>query len=112
MNLARSSTRWVGQPMFHPQNERGRSPRGRQRHYRAVELAGAGEQVYVNDLVEVIDGLEGLSGVAEEHPRLAQVKSYTCTGMLHPSIHPDEMWLVTSTKIEKGRTLLLVSGRV
>ena len=48
-----SRSRWVGPPVA-PQNGRGKSPSGRQRHYGAVELPGVGHQVYVNDVVEVL----------------------------------------------------------
>lgn len=71
---AGSRARWVGPPVV-PQNERGKSPIGRQRHYGAVELPGVGQQVYVNDVVEVLP--KHNSGDSkknqEQRPRLGQV---------------------------------------
>lgn len=64
---------WVGPSVTAPQNERGRSPSGRQRHYKAVELAGAGQQVYVNDVVMIAKSDQ--SGISEHRPRLVQVGS-------------------------------------
>lgn len=45
-------SRWVGPSVPAPQQSADR----RQRHYGAVELAGSGEQVYVNDVVQVSNG--------------------------------------------------------
>lgn len=60
--------RWVGSSISTPKSkDRGPSPVGRQRHYGAVELAGAGEQVNVNDVVEVARD-------PNEEPGLAQVR--------------------------------------
>lgn len=85
MNLAVSGprSRWVGPPVSGPPNERGRSPSGRQRHYGAVELAGAGESVYVNDVVEVLEGHRPRpSEEQQQRPRLAQVCADRCAGLL------------------------------
>lgn len=71
-------TRWVGSSISTPK-ERGLVPIGRQRRYGAVELAGAGEQVNVNDVVEVNGGDEIIKtevdhpGAPRQHLRLAQV---------------------------------------
>ncbi|CAM9209280.1 unnamed protein product [Scytosiphon promiscuus] len=72
--------RWVGSSISTPK-EYGPSPLGRQRHYGAVELAGAGEQVNVNDVVEITDDAVKieLDGPEQHHlgknqrPHLAQV---------------------------------------
>lgn len=71
-------TRWVGSSIS-TVKERGLVPIGRQRRYGAVELAGAGEQVNVNDVVEVGGG-DGIikmeidqPGASPQHLRLAQV---------------------------------------
>ncbi|CAM9209356.1 unnamed protein product [Scytosiphon promiscuus] len=61
------SPRWVGSSVPAPK-ENGPSPVGRQRHYGAVELAGAVGQVNVNDVVEVDGG-----GSGQHRPRLVQV---------------------------------------
>lgn len=47
-----------------------RYPNRRQKHYAALELAGSGEQVYVNDVVEVA---EGQPSTSEQPHRFAQV---------------------------------------
>lgn len=71
-------TRWVGSSIS-TSKERGLVPIGRQRRYGAVELAGAGEQVNVNDVVEVGvgDGVIKMEidqpGAPRQHLRLAQV---------------------------------------
>lgn len=73
--------RWVGSSIS-TSKERGLVPIGRQRRYGAVELAGAGEQVNVNDVVEVGVGdgaikmeidQPGAPGAPRQHLRLAQV---------------------------------------
>lgn len=71
------SPRWVGSSISTPK-EHGPSPVGRQRHYGALELAGAGEQVNVNDIVEIEDVVNMETGGSEQHlknnrPLLAQV---------------------------------------
>ena len=74
-------TRWVGSPIPTPAKEaRGSSPIGRQKHYGAVELGDASDQVNLNDVVEVGDGVkvevDGDSADSEKlHIRLAQVMS-------------------------------------
>lgn len=76
-------TRWVGTPIPTPgKDDRGSSPVGRQRHYGAVELGDPGEQVNVNDVVEVGEGAKfevdqpaGDSASGRHPPRLAQVGS-------------------------------------
>ena len=67
-----SRSRWVGPPVA-PQNERGKSPSGRQRHYGAVELPGVGQQVYVNDVVEVLPKHNNSGNSEKERSRLSQV---------------------------------------
>ena len=56
-----------------PKSKLSRSPFGRQRHYGAVELAGAGEQVNVNDVVEVTENKQ-LQETSRRHPVLVQVR--------------------------------------
>lgn len=77
-------TRWVGTSIPTPaKDDRGSSPIGRQRHYGAVELGDTGEQVNVNDVIEVGDGIKveadqpaGELASARHLPRLAQVCSH------------------------------------
>lgn len=63
----------MGPPVSAPKSKLGRSPRGRQRHYGAVELAGAGDQVIVNDVVEVAEN-EQQQETSQRHPVLVQVR--------------------------------------
>ena len=68
-------SRWVGPPVSAPKSELSRSPSGRQRHYGAVELAGAGDQVNVNDVVEVTETKrEEQQETSQRHPVLVQVR--------------------------------------
>lgn len=67
-------SRWVGPPVPAPKSKLSRSPFGRQRHYGAVELAGAGEQVNVNDVVEVTDNEKHHQETSKRHPLLVQVR--------------------------------------
>lgn len=66
-------SRWVGPPLSAPKGGRGRSPGGRQRHYGAVELAGAGAQVNVNDVVEFGE-ISQQGTTSQQRPLLAQVR--------------------------------------
>lgn len=70
------NTRWVGSSVDTPTTDSsGLPPISRQRHYGAVELGGTGEQVNVNDVVEIVDTVKidiGSGGSASQ-PRLAQV---------------------------------------
>lgn len=72
------SRRWVGSPIPTPAKDRGLSPVGRQRHYGAVELVGSGEQVAVNDVVQV-GGAVNAEAMRHQPggslPRLAQVRA-------------------------------------
>lgn len=56
-----------------PKSKPSRSPFGRQRHYGAVELAGASEQVNVNDVVEVTEKKQQQEPT-QQHPALVQVR--------------------------------------
>ncbi|CAM9435626.1 unnamed protein product [Ectocarpus fasciculatus] len=72
--------RWVGSSVSTPKNDRApASPIGRQRHYGALELAGTGEQVNVNDVVEIshaaVKSETKQLGAFPKHLRLAQVLS-------------------------------------
>lgn len=79
----RGRLKWVGQPVPAPQSQtRSRSPSGRQKHYRAVELVGTGEVVFVDDVVEVSEQQKKSSATSsgpssnephQHQPRLAQV---------------------------------------
>lgn len=74
MNFTVSGPRrqkWVGSPVPAPRGDRGRSPSARQRHYGSAELAGTGERVCVDDVVEV--STEESTSSATSQPRLAQV---------------------------------------
>ena len=75
MNLSARGhrSRWVGPPVPTPKSKLRRSPFGRQRHYGAVELAGAGEQVNVNDVVEIMDNKQAQE-TAQQHTSLVQVR--------------------------------------
>ncbi|CAM9512220.1 unnamed protein product [Scytosiphon promiscuus] len=100
--------RWVGSSISTPKSkERGPSPVGRQRHYGAVELAGAGEQVNVNDVVEVARD-------SNQQPGLAQVGSRNLlTVTLAPcAVQVLSMWEDTFTGVFKfrGRWLVHASG--
>lgn len=65
-------SRWVGPPVPASLQSDGKSryPNRRQKHYAALELVGSGEQVYVNDVVEVA---EGQPSTSEQPHRFAQV---------------------------------------
>ena len=63
----------MGPPVSTPKGVLSRSPSGRQRHYGAVELAGAGDQVNVNDVVEVGENHKE-EETSERHPVLVQVR--------------------------------------
>lgn len=56
-----------------PRGDRGRSSGGRQRHYGSVDLAGTGERVHVDDVIEVVT--QDSTGTGASQPRLAQVGS-------------------------------------
>ncbi|CAM9743160.1 unnamed protein product [Ectocarpus sp. 6 AP-2014] len=92
-------TRWVGSAISTPKNDQGpASLIGRQRHYGALELAGTGEQVNVNDVVEITDTavkveLEQPGAISKRRLRLAQVLS---------------MWEDTFTGLFKFRARYLV----
>ncbi|CAM9327749.1 unnamed protein product [Ectocarpus sp. 4 AP-2014] len=92
-------TRWVGSAISTPKNDQGPlSLIGRQRHYGALELAGTGEQVNVNDVVEITDTavkveLEQPGAISKRRLRLAQVLS---------------MWEDTFTGLFKFRARYLV----
>ncbi|CAB1114600.1 unnamed protein product [Ectocarpus sp. CCAP 1310/34] len=91
-------TRWVGSSVSTPKNHRApASPTGRQRHYGALELAGTGEQVNVNDVVEIsrsaVKSEAKQPGVFPKRLRLAQVLS---------------MWEDTFTGLFKFRARYLV----
>ena len=63
----------MGPPVSAPRSELSRSPSGRQKHYGAVELAGAGDQVNVNDVVEVAETQQEQE-TSQRHPVLVQVR--------------------------------------
>lgn len=70
------NARWVGSSVDTPTTDSsGLPPISRQRHYGAVELGDTGEQVNVNDVVEIADTvkIEIRSGGSPSQPRLAQV---------------------------------------
>ena len=56
-----------------PTSKLRRSPNGRDRHYGAVELADAREQVNVNDVVEIMENKQPQE-TSEQHPVLVQVR--------------------------------------
>eukprot|EP00904_Undaria_pinnatifida_P000346 jgi/Undpi1/10311/HiC_scaffold_28.g12762.m1 len=87
-------SRWVGPPVPAPKSKPSRSPFGRQRHYGAVELAGASEQVNVNDVVEVTEKKQQQEPT-QQHPALVQVLS---------------MWEDTFTGVFKFRARWLVQA--
>eukprot|EP00903_Cladosiphon_okamuranus_P006465 g6325.t1 len=109
--------RWVGSPIPTPAKEdRGASPIGRQRHYGAVELGDAGEQVNVNDVVEVADGVKVEidqpedPASARQRPRLAQVLSMwedTFTGVFKFHVR----WLVHSSGLPEDAFSRLQAAR-
>lgn len=49
-----SAMKWVGSVVPAPHGSRFRSSGGREKHYGAVELSEAGQQIYVNDVVEIL----------------------------------------------------------
>lgn len=70
---ARPRWRWVGPPVSALDGELSRSPSGRQRHYyRAGDLGSAGEQMGVNDVIEVTENHQRQE-TPQRHPVLAQV---------------------------------------
>ena len=73
-------SRWVGPPVSAPKSELSRSPSGRQKHYGAVEVSGAGDQVNVNDVVVVTENTQQQE-TSQRHPVLVQVRlghTFTC----------------------------------
>lgn len=77
--------KWVGSVVPAPHGSRCRSSGGREKHYGAVELSEAGQQIYVNDVVEILplklewdqeqQQQQQLDNFPEKgQPRLAQVR--------------------------------------
>ncbi|CAM9136456.1 unnamed protein product, partial [Laminaria digitata] len=92
--VRRPRSRWVGPPVSAPKSELSRSPSERQRHYGAVELAGTGDQVNVNDVVEVVDNKQRQE-TSQRHAVLVQVLS---------------MWEDTFTEVFKFRARWLIQA--
>ncbi|CAM9323331.1 unnamed protein product [Ectocarpus fasciculatus] len=108
-----NNTRWVGSSVDTPTTDSsGLPPISRQRHYGAVELGDTGEQVNVNDVVEIGDTvkMEIGSGGSPPRPRLAQVLSMwedTFTGLF--KFHA--RWLVHSSDLPEDAFARLQAAR-